>query len=108
VTTKEPVIDDFGGRLRRCLLLEIADHKDGDVVAARDGRIEEHAVKLRGINERNIGLLKKFALERLAERLTNLDPATGQMPARHIAVLDQKNPTLPVDHGGSHPQGQPT
>ena len=75
MTTKEPVIDDFGGRLRRCLLLEIANHKHGDVVAVRDGGIEEHAVKLRRINERNIGFLEEFALERLTKRLTDLDPA---------------------------------
>src|SRR5215468_6414992 len=40
---------------------------------------------------------------RLTHRLADLDPATRQVPATHVAMIDQKDAPLLVDHQPPHP-----
>ena len=91
-----------GGAARR--LREIAHHEHRHMIAARDARVEEDAVQDRRAERRDAALLHQFARQRLPDGLAGLDPAAGQMPARHVAVLDQKDPAV---RGRSRPRARP-
>ena len=72
-------------------LAEVAHHVDRHVVAPRIERMEEHAVQHRRPGQLDVALLRKFARQRLQQRLAGLDPAAGQMPAVGVGVLDQEH-----------------
>jgi len=46
--------------------------------------------------------LAQLANERIDQRLARLDAAPRQVPAAHIAVLDQKDAAVRADHQGAH------
>src|SRR5262245_15585193 len=52
----------------------------------------------------DIALFLQFPRQRLNHRLADLDPATRQVPATHVAMIDQKDAPLLVDHEPPHPE----
>ena len=49
-------------------------------------------------------LLHQLAMQRVEQRLADLDPSARQVPAGDIAVLDQKHLVVGVEHYGADPQ----
>jgi hypothetical protein len=72
------------------------------VIAPGGAIVEENSVQPRRRRHLDVALLAQLPRHRLGERLAGLDPAARQMPAAHIAVLDQKDPPVRVDHQGAH------
>jgi hypothetical protein len=59
-------------------------------------------VQLRRRGHLDIAFLAQLARDRLRQRLPCLHAAAGQMPAADIAVPDQENAALIVDHQRAH------
>ena len=79
-------------------LAKAAHHVERNVIAAGNAVVEEQAEQLRRLGRLDIALLPQFARERLRQGLARLDPAARQVPAAHVAVPDQENASLAVDH----------
>ena len=58
----------------------------------------------RWLCRRDSALLQEFALECLEQSLAGLDPATRQVPARDVTVLDEEQTALRVDYDRLHTQ----
>ena len=102
VEREEAVRDDLMVGDRRRDLAEIAHHKERDVVAPGIAVVEKYAVQRGRTDELDIAFLAQFPRQRLRDRLAGLDPAARQMPAADIAVLDQKDAPLGIDHQRPH------
>src|SRR5262245_46337336 len=89
---------------RRSDLPEVLHHEYRHVVAAGDPLVEEYTVQPGWRRRFDLGLLPELANERIKERLAGLDPATRQMPAPHITVLDQEHSPLIVDNKRPRPE----
>src|SRR6516162_8949554 len=83
-----------------CRLTERAHHEQRHVVAPGYPFVEEHSTQVRRIRQLNISLLVELARERREQRLTRLHTAAGQVPPADIAVLEEKDAPLTVDHHG--------
>src|SRR5258708_29924324 len=79
------------------------DQVDCDMVPGRPVIGEEQPVQHRLTRKFNPSLLHQLALQRLAKAFANFDAAAGQVPAREIAVLDQKYSVVCVQHHGADP-----
>jgi hypothetical protein len=99
---EEAAIDDLMIGFGLAILPEIPDDVDRDVIAWRDMAVEENAVKHRFAGYLDSSLLHQFPLQGHSECLADLDTASGQMPARHITVLDQKHAIVAVKHHAPH------
>jgi hypothetical protein len=98
--------DDLVIRHRRGLLAERAHHEQDDVIAPGDAAVEVDAVQHRRPGQLDIPLLQDFAGECLEHGLAQFHPSAGQMPAGHIAVLDQEHAPVPVDDQRAHAERQ--
>jgi hypothetical protein len=78
------------------------------MVPARDVAVEEQPVQDGFTHELNTALFDQLAPQRLQKRLSGLDPAARQVPAGHIAVLDQEYAIVPVDHHRADPERHAT
>src|SRR5262245_51542817 len=107
VKCKEAVSNDFGRRFRRRRLPEIAQHEQRHVIAPRDAVIEIDPMQDRWCGRLDIAFLGKLSNERIEHGFSRLDPATGQMPAADIAVLDKKHPAPLVDHKAANAERHP-
>src|SRR5262249_35444669 len=65
---------------------------------------KEYSVQPRRRRGLDIGLLAQLANERIDHRLAWLDATTRKVPAAHVAVLDQKDAPLIIDHQCTCPQ----
>src|SRR5262249_51835048 len=79
-------------------------HEHRHVIAAGDPLVKEYAVQPRWRRGLDIGLLAQLADEGVDQRLAWLNPAARQMPAAHIAVLNQKDASFVVDHQRARPE----
>jgi len=85
-------------------LPEVLHYEHRHVVAAGDPLIEKNTVQPGWPRRLDIGFLPQLANKRIKERLTGLDPTARQMPAPHIAVLNQEDSPLVVDDEPSCPE----
>ena len=83
-------------------LAEIPHDEQRHMVAPGIAIVEVHAVQARRRAKLDIALLAQLARDRLRDCLAGLDPAAGEMPAAHVAVLDQKDAPVGVDHQRPH------
>src|SRR5437660_4805516 len=89
VERKEAMGDNLMVGDGRCDLAEVRHHEHRHVIAAGDPLVEEYAVQPGWRRRLDIGLLPQLANERIDQRLAWLNPTARQMPAAHIAVLNQ-------------------
>src|SRR5215467_11095859 len=104
VEREEAMRDDLMIGDRRRDLAEVRHHEYRHMIAAGDPFVKEDAVQPGWRRRLDIGLLAQLANERIDQRLARLDPAPRQVPAAHVAVLNQKDASLVVDHQGTRPE----
>src|SRR5215470_3138496 len=104
VEREEAMGDDLMIGDRRRDLAEVRHHEYRHVIAAGDPLVKEDAVQPGWRRGLDIGLLAQLANKRIDQRLARLNPAPRQVPAAHVAVLNQKNAPLVIDHQGARPQ----
>src|SRR5262249_19230598 len=85
-------------------LAECSHDEECDVITPGDAIVEEYSLRLRWRRHLDIALLLQFPRQRLTHRLADLDPAARQVPATHVAMIDQKDAPLLVDHEPAHPE----
>lgn len=90
------------------LLLKGANDIEQHMIARGGHAVLVDTEQLRLAEQADVSLFREFHVERFAGALPALDSPTGQMPARHIGVAHQKNPSLAVQHGGAHPHRHAT
>src|SRR5262245_6170461 len=100
---KETMRDDLVVGDRRRDLPEVRHHKHCHVVPAGDPLVKEYAMETGWCRGLDIGLLAQFANERIDQGLAWLDPTARQVPAAHIAVLNQQDAPFVVDHERARP-----
>src|ERR1700692_4158269 len=91
-------------RLGRPVLPELPDQIDRDVVAVGNVAVEGDSMQRRLPEQLDSALFRKLAGERIAEGFADLDAAARQMPARDIAVPDEKHAVLTVQHHAADPE----
>src|SRR3974390_406078 len=89
--------DDLVVGLRDRGLTERAHLEKRDVVAPGHPDIEEHPAKMRWFYQLDVSLFEQLACQGRNERLSRLHPASGQMPAADVTVLDEKDPAAVID-----------
>jgi hypothetical protein len=85
-------------------LAEVVHHVHCHVVSAGDALVEENTVQPGPCRRLDVGLLPQLTNERIKERLAGLDPTARQVPASHIAMLDQEDSPLVIDNQRSRPE----
>src|SRR5262249_52944104 len=104
VERKEAMGNDLVVGHRRSDLPEVLHHEHRHMVAARDPPVKENTMQPGWCRRLDIGLLPQLSNERIEERLAGLDPTARQVPAPHIAVLNQEDSPLVVDDERSRPE----
>lgn len=105
---EKTAIDDLPIWFGLAILPEVPDNIDSDVIAPRNMAVEKNAVQRRFAAYFDSPFLNEFAFQRRTRRLVDLDAAAGQMPACHIAMLDQKDPVIGVEHHATHAERHAT
>src|SRR5262247_128515 len=90
--------DDLMVRHRCSDLPEVLHDEYRHMVAAGDPPVEENTVQPGWRRRLDIRFLPQLSNERIKKRFAGLDTAAWQVPAPHVAVLDQKDPPLVIDH----------
>src|SRR5262245_23628136 len=104
VEGKEAMGDDLMVGDRRRDLAEVRHDVYRHVITAGDPLVKEYAVQPGRRRGFDIGLLAQLANERVDQGLARLDPTARQVPAAHIAVLNQQDASLVVDHQRARPK----
>jgi hypothetical protein len=103
---EKTAIDDLPIWFGLAILPEVPDDIDGNVIAPRNMAVEKNAVQRGFAAYLDSPFLHEFAIQRRTQGLTDLDAAARQMPACHIAMLDQKDPVVGVEHHAAHAERQ--
>ncbi len=107
VEGKETVGDNFEIGRRNYILTEGANDEYDHVVPSRYPSIQENAVELRRTNHLDVALFGKLASKGLENGFAGLHSAARQMPTADIAVLDQENTAVLVNHQSADSKGNP-
>ena len=97
VAAEEAVVDDLRAIARTAVLAECAHHEHRHMVAPRHARVEEDAVQHRRLRAPMMppsSTSSRASASR--DGFAGLHPAARQVPARHVAVLDQEDAALRV------------
>src|SRR6516165_9957013 len=95
---KEAVSDDLAIGDRRRRLAEREHDEERDVIAPGGAIVEENSMQPRRRRHLDVALLAQLPRDGPVERFAGLDPAARQVPAADVAVLDQENAPVRVDH----------
>jgi 3',5'-cyclic AMP phosphodiesterase CpdA len=104
VQREDTDLGDLAARRWNSTSVELFDDIDRDMIAPGEVAVEQQAVQARAAERGDAGFLAQLAHQRFLRRLADLDPAAGQMPARHIAVAYQQDGAGLVDHQRFYPE----
>jgi hypothetical protein len=90
--------------LRRRALAKRLHDEQGHMVAIGYVSVEIEAVETRTADELDITFLAQLTVQGLQDRLARLDPATREMPAADIAMLEQEDAAVRIKHQPPNPQ----
>src|SRR5262249_7163560 len=103
--SEKAAIDDLVVGLGLAVLAELPDYIYRNMVAPRHMAVEEYAMQHRLALQLDPPFLHQFAPQRVEHGLADFDAAARQVPAGHIAVLDQKDFPLRIDDNGADAEG---
>ena len=86
------------------VIRELADDETGDMVATKIHFIGEQAMKQRRAVEHDAAFFLDLSRQCVMDRLAPLDPAAGKKPSWGVTMPHQKDTTLIVKYGSTHPE----
>ncbi len=104
---KKTLFCDFDARFWNFGLLPLPNDVEYDVIVGEGLEVGIDTEQNGRAIDLDTGLFHQFAAQRDFQRLTLLDPASGEMPAGPISVTNEQNAVLVIYYDALRPKRKP-